>query len=673
MHAPAAQPTRPSTMQAPRRVRPAGKSRFAMYLRVLWITFVSLTMVSGAAQLASGQDPASDVKWVNSVLQQLLATKHATRPASHFQSWPPTVQVIDVESNAKLRELLGLYNAFAYCDSGVPRIGITRPFMRAYIEGEVDRLAFALGHELAHLALVHTPCKPLPPDTPFLRAVFDRAEEHEADVLGMKLALAAGYSHRNGLKVYQRMQELDGYSSFEALQVGHPSTTERLARLDNEQMGLWRAMSSFDNGTYFLVAEQYHLAERAFRAVTSVFPDSYEAWANLGYALLMQYADALETKDLKRFDIGQIVVGGFYRRPATLEARVRGIDEELWWSAVRALRKAEAGAGAIGAGSGGRVQPNLVFVKANLGLAHLLRPFGKDAEKAIQYFEQAETELARFKTINAFARSQILNNLAVAYCAGGKEEECSTTLAEARDAIRESVKDLEELGALEVTYLAFLYNAATLTTDSDLDENRQAVLEVLENYLTRSSPAAAWWKLAHERYKELGGKRPERQLQAATTPTFRPVLSVSFDSELTMALGQPSSDVRKHLGEAVTVPVVPRTSLKRIYYPQRGVEFLVNEEVLAIALKGQRAPRISLEPRGTATGQGRVQIYTGMTGSALERILADAGCKSGCEPVQLLDAGSLYRFYRSLGVAVRIDESGTVSELVVVQVPESRL
>lgn len=238
--------------------------------------------------------------------------------------------------------------------------------------------------------------------------------------------------------------------------------------------------------------------------------------------------------------------------------------------------------------------------------------------------------------------------------------------------IPESVKDLEELSSLEVIYHAVLYNAATLLSHSDLDEGRRVELSILEEYLTRSSPASAWWKLAHERYRKLGGKRPEQQLQAATTPAFRPVFSVSFDKELTIALGQPLSELRKHFGEGIAVSAVPRTNLKRIYYRQRGVTFLVNEEVLAIALMGPNAPRISLEPRGPATGRRRVEIYPGMTRSVLERILFDAGCKIGCEPIQILHTGVPYRFYRSLGVAVRIDKSGAVTELIVIQVPVRR-
>ncbi|HEY2908744.1 MAG TPA: hypothetical protein VGI99_00770 [Gemmataceae bacterium] len=56
----------------------------------------------------------------------------------------------------------------------------------------------------------------------------------------------------------------------------------------------------------FLVLEQYSAAERCFDRVAKEFPDSYEGWANLGYACLMQYCDKLDEKDLREFDIGPI-------------------------------------------------------------------------------------------------------------------------------------------------------------------------------------------------------------------------------------------------------------------------------------------------------------------------------------------------------------------------------
>ena len=90
-------------------LKSSGRSQFITRFRVLGLMFVSLTMIPGAAQLASAADSESDAKWANSVLQRLPTTRHARRPVSHFQSWPPTVEIVEVESNAELRERLGLY------------------------------------------------------------------------------------------------------------------------------------------------------------------------------------------------------------------------------------------------------------------------------------------------------------------------------------------------------------------------------------------------------------------------------------------------------------------------------------------------------------------------------------------------------------------------------------
>ena len=203
------------------------KRQFTGECRVLGLVLVSLITVSGAATLASAADPNSDVKWVRSVLQQLLTTSQARSPVSGFQGWPPTIEIVEVESDAEIRRILSRYNAFAYCASGIPWVAITKPLLNEYVEGIPDRLAFVLSHELAHLILGHVPCKPLPPESPFLQATLGREDEYAADLLGMQLALAAGYSNKKGLRVYWRMEELSSHSSLEAFQSDHPAKTER--------------------------------------------------------------------------------------------------------------------------------------------------------------------------------------------------------------------------------------------------------------------------------------------------------------------------------------------------------------------------------------------------------------------------------------------------------------
>src|SRR5262249_4904620 len=149
-------------------------------------------------------------------------------------------------------------------------------------DGDDDRLAFVLGHELAHVALGHV-VRPRQGETGFVQLAFGRKQEADADLKGMELALKAGYSFRRGRTVIDRMKRLGlTYSSFEGLGADHPSWNDRLTAMDRDQATLWRAMAAFEDGVFFLCGEQYASAETCFRAVVKEFPDCHEAWANLG-------------------------------------------------------------------------------------------------------------------------------------------------------------------------------------------------------------------------------------------------------------------------------------------------------------------------------------------------------------------------------------------------------
>ncbi|HWZ44768.1 MAG TPA: M48 family metalloprotease, partial [Candidatus Saccharimonadales bacterium] len=333
-------------------------------LRSLGLVAMLAATISVPAYAAGVSE--ADRALAQQVFQQLLAAA----PPPRDVPWPPSLELADkdeINAYAAITRHDGNKASTVVCFNGV---------LKQVVEGNADRLAYVLGHELAHHLLNHT--KNPAGETEFLRATFTRDQELAADYRGMELALRAGYSYRGGLSAIHKMIDLGlNYSSFEGLAADHPSWFDRIARLDKEQAGLWRSMSSFDNGVYFLLVQNYPLAERAFRQVAKDFPSSHEAWANLGYALLMQYADSLDTRDLLHFDVGQIVAGGFYRRPKSLEGKVRGIHEELWLDAVNALREAL------------RLQPELSLPKANLGIAYLLRPAGKDVDKAVQLLEEA--------------------------------------------------------------------------------------------------------------------------------------------------------------------------------------------------------------------------------------------------------------------------------------------
>ncbi len=525
----------------------------------------------------------ADRAMIQGVFDRLAAA--STRPDG-IPQWPPELGFIDEQQ----------FNAFATFDNRdgkpVPVVKIYAQLIDQCIEGKADRAALVLGHELGHHVLGHTRKKD--GGTPLLVTTFTRDQELAADLYAMQLLLKAGFSYKGSVTTFRRWIDLgQTYSSFEGMGTDHPAPTDRLAALDKEQASLWRAMGAFDSGVYFLLTQQYALAERSFRYVTKEFPDASEAWANLGYAVLMQYADALDPSDLRKFDLGQIVVGGFYRRPASLSSKVRGINEDMWWEAVGALREAL------------RLNPGLALAKANLGVAYLIGPQGKEPGKAIPLLEDARTMAEKDASLDAGARLALAVNLAVAYGAGGKGTEFETLLAAAEKAA-EGASESEQSG-LALARSAITYNRAFASAASADGAARQEALKQLERYLRTTSPSVAWWSLAYDRYAALctalGAPARSREALLERAPTrLRQVSSIEVQKGL-VAIGDALADVQKRLGPGVVAPVVAGTNLVRVSYPERGIDLLATDQVIAIQLLGAARPAgrdVHRGPRGRA-------------------------------------------------------------------------
>jgi hypothetical protein len=580
------------------------------------------------------------------VFQQLVRVA----PTPRDTPWPPKLEIVDkdeINAFAAMRRQGGAEQPIVVCYNGL---------MRRAVDGNADRLAYVLGHELGHHILGHT--RSTAPETEFLRATFSRDQEIAADRKGMELALRANYSYLGALSTLRRMIDLGlGYSSFEGLSADHPSWFDRIALLDKEQTVLWRAMSSFDDGVYFLIVQNYSLAERAFRQVTKEFPNSYEAWANLGYAQLMQYADLLDTEDLRRFDVGQIVVGGFYRRPKSLEAMVRGINEELWWDAVGALREAI------------RLKPDLSLAKANLGIAYLFRPAGKDPGKAAQMLEEASQLANSDSSLDPISRLAEDINLAVAYAAGGETEKALSRLSVVETSLEKESKSASR-GDRPLSN-ALAYNRAFLLAQSPSDQRQRLAMSELESYLRKTDHSLSWWQLAYQRYVSLckqSGAEPKAEsvLLSATTPRFRTVASLDL-GKAHIALGQSLEGAKGQLGAASSSNTVVRgTNLVRLDYPDQGIQLIATDEVLAIVLSGDKAPSLGL--RGMGLGAQPVELKVGMSNADLERLLGD----SDYDYRQLVNPDMNYRFYADLGIAVLIEQS-QITELVISQVPKRKV
>jgi hypothetical protein len=618
--------------------------RTLLRIATFLILFVA-TMCTWTA--AFGEINETDSAMAAQVFQQLLAAA----PIPAHTAWPPTLEIIDKDE----------INAFATMrkrkdGSEYPVVVCYTGLIQRDVEGNADRLAYILGHELSHHILGHTGASA--GVTEFLRATFSRDQEIAADRAGMGLALGANFSYRGGLSAIRKMIDLGlNYSSFEGLSADHPSWLDRIALLDKEQAGLWRSMSSFDNGAYFLLVQNYALAERAFRQVTKDFPGSYEAWANLGYALLMQYADSLDTEDLRRFDVGQVVVGGFYRRPQSLESKVRGINEEMWWDAVGALREAI------------RLKPDLSLPKANLGIAYLFRPAGKDPGKAAQELEEASQLAQNDPSLDPASRLTEQLNLAVAYAAEGSSEKAMAAFARVETSLHQASSP--SLSSYSSISNALFYNRAMLLARSTDIQRQHLALAELENYLRHTGSSLAWWSLAYQRYVELCKQfntdpKSETALLSQESPRFRSIGSLETNQGQ-IALGESLLEARRQLGAAgVSSPLVRGTNLVQVDYSEKGIKIMATDLVLAITLSGANAPPLSVREMGL--GAKATEFRVGMTTADLDHVLGD----SDYDFRQLADPDLNYRFYSDLGVAVLI-KNGKVIELVIGQLPKRKL
>ncbi len=579
--------------------------------------------------------------------QQVFENLLRVAPAQSTIQWPPTLQIVgnqDVNAFATIEVTNGAQRSVVICYTGL---------LETVVQGDPDRIAYVLGHEIAHHLLGHT--RKTVAETDFLRATFTRAQELEADRRGMELALQAGYSYEGGLSAIHRMIDLGlNYSSFEGLSSDHPSWYDRIAQLDQNQASLWRSLSAFENGTFFLIAQNYPLAERSFKQVTKSFPKSDEAWANLGYALLMQYTDSLDESAIRHFDIGQVVTGGFYRRSRSLEGQVRGINEELWWDSVGALREAI------------RINPGLSLPRANLGIAYLFRPEGKDPGKAAQYLEEASTLADQDKSLDPVARLAEQTNLAVAYAAMGDPERALSTIGAIESSL-ESPELASSRNTLSVSS-ALAYNRAFLLADSTDVKSKTIALNELKHYLKRADPTAMWWKTAYTKYSSLSKTMgivpdPEASIFANETPHFRPVEALTLGTT-SVALGDDFDHLRLSArGTDRVSTLIPGTNLVRIDYPTLGIGVLGTDEVLAFVLKGTNAPTITLKQMGLASKSSQVRI--GISTHDLDALMQD----SDYDFRQLTDPEVSYRYYKDLGLAF-LTQNGSVTEIVISQIPK---
>lgn len=532
-----------------------------------------------------------------------------------------------------------------------------------HMSGNSDLLAFVLAHEIAHGLLRHPST-----EASVAGAALSRQQEQQADSLGALLLVSANYSFRGAVTGLLTMLALPGqeFGPFEAMVSTHPSWFERAywanLRADRGfQAELWGAMGAFRDGVYFLATQQYQVAERAFEAVVEEFADSHEAWANLGYARLMLYVDRLDEADVRRFDVGHLAVGGFYHRAPSLEAQVRGVDPELWWGAVDALREAVRIAEREG-----RPAP---LARANLGLAYLLDPEGQgpsaNAARAQRLLEGAVEEAENDPSLPPEGRAAILANAVAAGITAGDPLRARQLLA--------AMTRLLEAGRRGPGVTAAAFHEAVLLSNGGTPDQERRARVLFRDYLTSQWPGSAWWAPAYERYAEVSRRlgepvEPAEALRAASPGArLTPATSVSLPGGGEVELNQPIEGVERVLGPGRVRVAIPGTNIRGLAYPDAGVALLAGDRVLAIFPTSPSVPVVAGAPDGD-----EIRLTVGMSEAALRESMGEDLYEYGYD-LGAIAGGALYRYYRDLGVALRVDrDSGRVAELVVAQVPRRR-
>jgi tetratricopeptide (TPR) repeat protein len=605
----------------------------------------------------------------------LTVANRRPRPQAERYVWPPPIELDgSPEFNAYACRCYdrpdGSVEVPMRDGKFLPHIVITQGAMSDLIENEPDRLALVMGHEIGHVMLGHVLPTTVSEQAPTLtlQKVFTSEQEHDADVLGMKLALAANYSIKGAREVWSRINSEAflakypgfNYTSFEGVRSDHPAWSDRLALIDREKEALWKAMSAFENGVYLLSFQKYPEAEEAFKRVLDStgcnqivggkpncrgFPESYDAQANLGYALLMQYLDKLDDKDVARFNVGQLVTGSFYRRPDSLTPQVKGVDAGLWNEAVVELKKALD------------LNPGATLARANLGVAYLLAPTGRNIPEAVKHLERAAAALQGDKTLTDENRAAVLINYAVALQASDEVDKAGEQLNKATELLKDDM------------YTALTYNRALMFSRSTDTAKRKDGVSLLIGYLKHESPASLWWMSAYGLYAKLVSEAgqtpdPEAEFKQAwrNERQFRPVTAVEVGPGALITLSDPVSSVRTKLGVAKPIPVVTGTPLVRLIYPERGLEFLATRRVIAIFLRGARAPHLKIQRIGPGAIISTLRI--GMTADEVQNLI-----KEDAVPLQLSNVNDRYDFYPGVGVAVRYDGNDKVDEIAITQSP----
>ena len=312
------------------------------------------------------------------------------------------------------------------------------------------------------------------------------------------------------------------------------------------------------------------------------------------------------------------------------------------------------------------------MVKADLGLAYLVHPDGKDVGQAREMFQDALNALKDEKLLPV-EKAALLINLGTVELAEGSRKKATKLLDEARVLL----KKLEDAQPPALVSAVRYNDAVALAKGEGPRRNGPAPVKAFEQYLRETDPYSAWWPVAYDQYttlcKELKSEaRGKEDLQKEYNAAMRMVTTVKLGDKVSITLAEDTDDVLERLGKHKDLSLVGG-GLKRIRFEKYPVEILATDRVLAIILKAKDSPTLVLRPQGTTRGPGKnVELRVGMSRKDLLAKLPGARAVVGRN---ILEPGEeqQYSYYRRLGLAVRYDDdypNGKIIELVLALLPD---
>ena len=215
---------------------------------------------------------------------------------------------------------------------------------------------------------------------------------------------------------------------------------------------------------------------------------------------------------------------------------------------------------------------------------------------------------------------------------------------------------------------AIRYNRGRMYAAGDAGQ-RQSAIEQLEAYLTSTSSASNWWPLAYEQYAKLCTQagvdaKVENDLKVAANTQYRLVTGVALPDGATLTLNDPMPALEQTLGQGRSQDVVKTAHIRRLQYPALGLDLLAANRLVAIRLRGPKAPPLVI--RASGPGGASHEVRPGMTVAELDALLG--GDANTWDERYGANTQIVYRFYPRLGFGVRIG-GDKIIEIIVAQIP----